>query len=46
MATLQIDDFEHHQSWRIEAVAGMWKVPSHFHRADLHRPLMSFVRGH
>jgi hypothetical protein len=26
---LQIDDFEPHQSWRIDAVAGMWEVPSH-----------------
>jgi hypothetical protein len=26
---LQVDDFEHHQSWRIGAVAGMWEVPSH-----------------
>jgi hypothetical protein len=29
LSTLQIDDFEHHQSWRIVAVAGMWEVPSH-----------------
>ena len=26
---LEIDDFEHHQSWRFVAVAGMWEVPSH-----------------
>ena len=31
---LEIDDFEHHQSWRIDAVARRWEVPSHSHRAD------------
>ena len=32
---LQIDDFEHHQSWRIVAVARRWEVPSHSLQADL-----------
>ena len=48
---LQIDDFEHHQSWRLDAVARRWEVPSHSHRADspqarftpLRLPLMSNV---
>src|SRR4051812_1261661 len=34
---LQIDDFEHHQSWRFDAVARRWEVPSHSHRADVLR---------
>ena len=29
---LQIDDFEHHQSWRLDAVARRWEVPSHSDR--------------
>ena len=34
---LEIDDFEHHQSWRIVAVARRWEVPSHSHRADVQK---------
>src|SRR5882672_8057258 len=33
----QIDDFEHHQSWRLDAVARNVGSPSHSARADLHR---------
>ena len=35
---LQIDDLEHHQSWRAVAVARRWEVPSHpFKRTCLRR---------
>ena len=33
LSTLQVDDL-HHQSWRFDAVAGMWEVPSYSVRAD------------
>src|SRR5882672_5473199 len=33
----QIDDFEHHQSWRLDAVARNVGSPSHSARADLQR---------